>query len=71
METVLIGTILYGYCRGYFGRDAYDDKRIEGIGVDWIVAREIESQSLHFAEFESENEMLSLINEWKIKKEVE
>jgi hypothetical protein len=34
-----IGTILYGYCGGYFGRDSYEAKRVEAIGVDWIVVR--------------------------------
>jgi hypothetical protein len=31
---------LYGFCEGCFGRDSYDDKTIEGIGEDWIVARQ-------------------------------
>lgn len=35
-----IGQMLYGYCGGYFGRDSYDNKRIEAIGIDWVVARE-------------------------------
>lgn len=34
------GTLLYGYCGGLFGRDSYSDKRVEAIGVDWVVARE-------------------------------
>lgn len=34
-----IGQMLYGYCRGIFGRDSYDDKRIEAIEFDWIVVR--------------------------------
>ena len=35
-----VGQMLYGYCRGVFGRDSYGDKRIEAIGFDWIVVRE-------------------------------
>lgn len=35
-----VGDMLYGFCGGFFGRDSYDDKRIEGIGSDWVVARE-------------------------------
>ena len=41
MNTIspLIGQQLYGYCNGYFGRDSYSDRRIENIGVDYIVTR--------------------------------
>lgn len=34
-----VGTLLKGYCHGHFGRDSYDDKRVEGVGVDWVVVR--------------------------------
>ena len=37
---IRIGTLLYGYCGGGFGRDSYQDKRVEAIGVDWVVARD-------------------------------
>ena len=33
------GVILYGFCGGHFGRDSYDDKIVEEVGVDWVVAR--------------------------------
>lgn len=36
-----VGDVLYGFCEGYFGRDSYNDKRVEGIGTDWVVARDI------------------------------
>ena len=36
---LIVGAILYGFCNGEFGRDSYDDKRIEAVGVDWVVAR--------------------------------
>ena len=37
-----IGQILYGYCGGFFdGWSTYDDiRRIEAVGVDWVVARQ-------------------------------
>ena len=36
-----VGMILHGYCEGYFGRDSHRCKRIEAIGHDWVVAREL------------------------------
>ena len=39
-KPLVIGTPLYGYCGGYFGRDSYADKRVEAIGHDWIVVRD-------------------------------
>lgn len=37
--TLRVGDPLYGYCGGWFGRDSYEDKRVEAIGSDWVVAR--------------------------------
>lgn len=34
-----VGDVLYGYCGGHFGRDSYEDKRVEAIGADWVVVR--------------------------------
>ena len=34
-----VGDVLYGFCGGAFGRDAYGAKRVEAIGADWVVAR--------------------------------
>ncbi len=42
MMTLAVGTLLYGYCGGLFGRDSYDTKRVEAIGVDWVVVRTVE-----------------------------
>ncbi|HDY66769.1 MAG TPA: hypothetical protein ENH85_03140 [Candidatus Scalindua sp.] len=42
MNQLQIGQILYGYCGGFFGRESYEDKRIEAIGFDWVVVREID-----------------------------
>lgn len=50
-----VGMILYGYCGGYFG-NSYDDKRIEGFGIDWIVAREIDGERYPFFAFFSSTE---------------
>jgi hypothetical protein len=35
-----VGSILYGFCGGCFGRDSYANKRVEAFGADWVVARE-------------------------------
>lgn len=40
MNNIGIGTKLYGFCNGFFGRDSYDTKTIEAIGSDWVVARD-------------------------------
>lgn len=42
--SLLVGTKLYGYCGGYFGRDFGLDHcgsscRVEAAGTDWVVAR--------------------------------
>lgn len=41
MSDLRVGAILYGFCGGAFGRDSYGDKRIEAIGADWLVARDV------------------------------
>jgi len=38
--SVEIGILLDGYCNGFFGSDSYGEKRIEGVGADWVVVRE-------------------------------
>lgn len=53
-----IGQMLYWYCGGYFGRDSYDDKRIEALGVDWVVARETNGEVV-FCSGENIHEKLS------------
>lgn len=45
-----VGQMLYGYCGGFFGRDSYDTKRIEAVGTDWVVAREVDSGQVVFAQ---------------------
>lgn len=39
MSSIRVGTKLYGYCGGFFGRDDYNDKRVEALGADWVVVR--------------------------------
>lgn len=35
-----IGQMLYGYCGDHFERDSYNEKRVEAVGIDWVVVRE-------------------------------
>lgn len=37
---IRIGTPLYGYCGGYFEpTNCWGTKRVEALGVDWVVVR--------------------------------
>jgi hypothetical protein len=58
-----IGSVLHGYCNGYFGRDGYGAKRVEAIGADWLVARDICGIPT-FAQFKSQEELERLTEEW-------
>jgi len=58
-----VGMMIYGFCNGYFGRDSYGPKRIEAIGEDWLVVRE--NGRPNFAAFDSHEQMMQLIEEWK------
>lgn len=40
MSEIRVGARLYGFCGGSFGRDSYDNKRVEAVGADWCVARQ-------------------------------
>lgn len=40
-----IGDRLHGFQSGYFGRDSYVCRRVEAIGPDWAVTRQIEPYS--------------------------
>jgi len=60
-----VGRIIYGYCNGFFGRDSYNNKRIEAEGIDWVVARAIdEDASPEFAEFSSTSDKQKYIEDW-------
>lgn len=49
------GDCLRGFCEGVFGRDSYADKRVEAVGYDWVVARNLESYSPEFARVDPES----------------
>lgn len=35
----MVGDVIHGFARGHFGRDSYVCRRVEAVGVDWIVTR--------------------------------
>lgn len=43
-ELIPVGSVLRGFCNGYFGRDAYADKTVIAVGehkgVNWILVQE-------------------------------
>ena len=52
---IYVGTVLYGFCGGCFGRDSYENKRVEALGVDWVVARGMKSGKVVFSDDSPEN----------------
>jgi hypothetical protein len=62
--SVEIGTVLNGYCNGYFGRDSYGEKRVEGSGVDWVVVREDDGEP-NCAFFNSKEDRDYYIDLWQ------
>jgi len=44
---IRVGCLLYGYCDGYFD-NSYYNKRVESVGQDWVVAREIDTGRVVF-----------------------
>lgn len=67
-----VGTMLYGFCNGFFGRDSYEDKRVESFGDDWILARD-EMGHVHYCHFPDEwlPKRDEMIAEWMKKPEGE
>jgi hypothetical protein len=51
-----VGDMLYGFCRGAFGRDSFDDKTVEAIGPDWVVCR---TKDGHVAVYEGDPQDLT------------
>jgi hypothetical protein len=43
-----VGDELIGFCGGHFGSDSYHNKRVEAIGADWVVARDMENGEIAF-----------------------
>jgi hypothetical protein len=56
--------MLYGSCNGYFGRDSYKPKRIEALGADWVVVRNVDDDKVSCATFNSEKEMMRYLTLW-------
>jgi hypothetical protein len=45
----MVGEIVPGYCGGLFPLDTYDDElRVEAVGVDWVVLRDVRDGTTHF-----------------------
>lgn len=69
-QQLQIGQVLYGYCNGYFGRDSYNNKRVEAIGYDWIVVRELSLTDDGKPDFcyirqEDHQELIKSSEQWK------
>lgn len=35
----LVGQRVHGFASGLFGRDSYECRRVEAVGLDWVVTR--------------------------------
>ena len=68
-----IGTRIYGFCNGYFGRDNYEPKVIILEGKTWIVCSYLDPNKDRVAcvNFDSEEEKIECIEEWSIEPEEE
>lgn len=59
LDELRVGALLKGYCGGAFG-DSYEDKRVEAVGFDWVVAREVDSGRVVFYD-ETPESLLKLL----------
>ena len=60
-----VGTKIYGYCNGFFGRDDYDNKIIIFEGRTWIVCAYLgNSDLITCVNFESQEEKQHYIDKW-------
>ena len=61
-----IGTKIYGYCNGYFGRDDYEDKIIIAEGKKWILCSylSIDNDRVTCVNFDTKKEKEERIKEW-------
>jgi hypothetical protein len=67
MTELKVGQTLYGYCGGVFGGDSYSTKRVEAVGFDWVVVREVYGDNPMFVRL-SQSEMARLVEdseEWQ------
>lgn len=68
--SIRVGTRLYGFCGGFFGRDDFHDKRVEAIGADWVVVR-YESGGVGFCSFVGDDSTLEDLEEYTEPREYE
>ena len=59
-----VGQMLYGYCGGYFSPHIPSDKRIEAIGLDWIVARSIDDAIFGIVVFAQADNIHEILKEY-------
>jgi hypothetical protein len=67
---VAIGTVLKGFCAGYFGSDSLGLKRIEALGADWVVVRCMDGDRQgepNFACARQGDDWQALLEEWSKK----
>ena len=66
-----VGTKIYGFCNGYFGRDDYDDKIIILEGKKWIVCSYLDTNNDYVTcvNFDTEEEKIESIKRWMEDKE--
>lgn len=66
-----VGTKIYGFCNGYFGRDDYDDKIIILEGRKWIVCSYLDADNDYVTcvNFDTEEEKIECIKRWAEYKE--
>ena len=67
-----IGTKIYGYCNGYFGRDDYGAKIIIAEGKKWILCSylSVGNDYVTCVNFDTEEEKEECIRRWS-EKEIE
>jgi hypothetical protein len=63
---VWVGTVLRGYCEGWFGRDGYGDKTVEAVGSDWVLVRL--GQYVLTATFDGSAELDACMHRWAAEK---
>ena len=64
-----VGTKIYGYCDGYFGRDDYSDKVIILEDKKRIVYSYLDSDRVTYVNFDTEEEKIKCIKSWSRKAE--
>ena len=66
-----VGTKIYGYCDGYFGRDDYSDKVIILEDKKWIVCLYLDTDNdrVTCVNFDTEEEKIEYIKNWSKKTE--